>query len=55
MCFFPLDTESWNRWALVSQIFGDDVNEHRFSVSCIKGKRLCPMELSSSGLDIIPM
>ena len=53
--FFPLDTESWKRWAPVSQIFGDDVNEHRFSVSCIKGKRLCPMELSSSVLDIIPM
>lgn len=56
MCaFFPLDTESWNRWALVSQIFGGDVNEYRLSVSCIKGNRLSPTELSSSVLDIIPM
>lgn len=39
-----MDTESWNRWPLISQVFGDDVNEHRLSVSCIKGKRLCPVD-----------
>lgn len=44
VCFLTLDPGSWNRWALVSQLSGDDVNEHRLSVSCTKGKRLRPVE-----------
>lgn len=44
MCLFPLGTEGWNGWALVRQLFGDDVNEYALSVSRIKGKTLCPME-----------
>lgn len=31
-------------WALVSQLSGDDVNDHGLSVSCTKGKRLRSVE-----------